>query len=166
VTLIRAAGVIFTVFGTAIGEFAGRISMLPEQVSAAFNSVKASVMEAGAAFINYLLTPLRQVIGAVNLLITGMNKIPNVNIPKIPQVPQLNASAPGAVPAKPVQTKAIIPLRAPQSGQTVNHFGAPQISITGVTDPKAVGAVVDQKMKNWQSSFAAPSSNRSYSDQN
>ena len=63
-----------------------------------------------------------------------------------------------------MQTKAIIPLRAPQSGQTVNHFSAPQISITGVTDPKAVGVVIDQKMKQWQSSFAAPSSNRSYSD--
>lgn len=163
ITLIKVAGVIFTVFGTAIGVFFGWMSLLPERVSSAFSSVKASVMEAGAAFINYLLTPLRQVIGAVNLLITGMNKIPNVNIPKIPQIPQVSAAG-TSVPTKVVQTKAIIPLRAPQSGQTVNHFGAPQISITGVTDPKAVGVVIDQKMKQWQSSFAAPSSNRSYSD--
>lgn len=163
VTLVKFGATIFTVVGTAIGVFFGWISLIPERVSSAFSSVKASVMEAGAAFINYLLTPLRQVIGAVNLLITGMNKIPNVNIPKIPQIPQVSAAG-TSVPTKVVQTKAIIPLRAPQSGQTVNHFGAPQISITGVTDPKAVGVVIDQKMKQWQSSFAAPSSNRSYSD--
>lgn len=163
VTLVKFGATIFTVVGTAIGVFFGWMSLIPERVSSAFSSVKASVMEAGAAFINYLLTPLRQVIGAVNLLITGMNKIPNVNIPKIPQIPQVSAAG-TSVPTKVVQTKAIIPLRAPQSGQTVNHFSAPQISITGVTDPKAVGVVIDQKMKQWQSSFAAPSSNRSYSD--
>lgn len=163
ITLVKFGATIFTVVGTAIGVFFGWMSLIPERVSSAFSSVKASVMEAGAAFINYLLTPLRQVIGAVNLLITGMNKIPNVNIPKIPQIPQVSAAG-TSVPTKVVQTKAIIPLRAPQSGQTVNHFGAPQISITGVTDPKAVGVVIDQKMKQWQSSFAAPSSNRSYSD--
>lgn len=160
--LVKFGVTIFTSVGTAIGEFFGWMSLIPERVGAAFNAVKTSVMEAGATFINYLLTPLRQVIGAVNLLITGMNKIPNINIPKIPQIPQIGVTA-TSVPTKTVQTKPIIPLRAAQ-GQTVNHFAAPQINVTGATDPKAVGVVIDQTMKQWQSSFTTPSSNRSYGD--
>lgn len=67
VTLVKfGANTIFTVVGTAIGVF-GWMSLIPERVSSAFSSVKASVMEAGAAFINSYL-PLRQVIGGYHLI--------------------------------------------------------------------------------------------------
>lgn len=148
--------------GTAIGVFFGWIAMLPERVSAAFNAIKTSAMEAGTAFINFLLTPLRQVISAINLVITGMNKIPSINIPKIPQIPTVNAPQTNGAPTRAITTKPVTPI-ASKPTQTTNHFMGAQITISGVTDPKQIGLLVDQKLKQHQSNITAQQQ-RKYSD--
>lgn len=161
--LVKVAMFILVQVGTAIGEFVGWMVILPERVSAAFTTIKNIVMDAGATFINFLLTPIRQVIDAVNVLIGGLNKIPSVKIPSIPQIPQVGATAPVATPTS-IQTKAIVPLKASQAKSVTNHFAAPQISISGVQDPNAVGSIVDQKLKNWQLNASTGSNTRSYND--
>lgn len=174
-TVIGVIGEAFITIGTAIGEFGGWVAMLPERVSAAFASLKASVIDAGNTFLNFLLAPIRLVINSVNTLITSMNRIPGIKIPQIPQIPQAGAPVPGSpklpgVPATkttvPAQARPVVPMRA-SSGkpqQVTNHFGAPVITVSGVSDPKAVGTIVDQKLKQFQLAQAA-TQRRSYSDQ-
>ncbi|WP_336931156.1 phage tail tape measure protein [Acinetobacter tandoii] len=161
-SFVQLGVTILTTVGTAIGEFFGWMMLLPEKVGSAFTAMKTYVMQAGAVFIDYLLTPIRSVIDAVNLLITGMNKIPSINIPKIPQVPTLAQPTTTTVPLKTVPTKAIIPM-ANRPTQTTNHFMGAQISITGVNDPKQVSMIVDQKLKQHQNSILAQQQRR-YSD--
>ncbi len=147
--------------GTAIGEFFGWLSLIPERASAAFNALKTYVKEAGATFINFLLTPLRLVIDAVNILISGMNKIPSINIPKIPQVPTFAPPA-ATIPTKKVTPTA--PISVPNRAvQTTNHFMGAQITISGVNDPKQVALLVDQKLKQHQSALTAQQQ-RTYND--
>lgn len=170
--LIGIIGEGFIRTGTYIGEFFGWLAMVPERVATAFNSLKAAVIDAGNTFLNYLLSPIRQVITAVNTLITGMNRIPNIKIPLVPQIPQIGAGATGtgvapvAKATSPTQARPVIPMRAstvrPQ--QVNQNFAAANISITGVSDPNQVGTIVDQKLKQFQLAQAA-TQRRAYTDQ-
>lgn len=170
--LIGIIGEGFIRTGTYIGEFFGWLAMVPERVATAFNSLKAAVIDAGNTFLNYLLAPIRQVITAVNTLITGMNRIPNIKIPLIPQIPQIGASATGTGVApvtkttSPTQARPVIPMRAStvRTQQVNQNFAAANISITGVSDPNQVGTIVDQKLKQFQLAQAA-TQRRAYTDQ-
>ncbi|RYZ95077.1 MAG: phage tail tape measure protein, partial [Moraxellaceae bacterium] len=170
--LIGIIGEGFIRTGTYIGEFFGWLAMVPERVATAFNSLKAAVIDAGNTFLNYLLAPIRLVITAVNTLITGMNRIPNIKIPLIPQIPQIGAGATGtgvapvAKATSPTQARPVIPMRASTvKPQQVNqNFAAANISITGVSDPNQVGTIVDQKLKQFQLAQAA-TQRRAYTDQ-
>ncbi|ENW82688.1 phage tail tape measure protein, TP901 family, core region [Acinetobacter sp. ANC 3929] len=158
---VKLAMTILVNVGTAIGEFFGWLSLIPERASAAFNALKTYVKEAGTAFINFLLTPLRLVIDAVNILISGLNKIPSINIPKIPQVPTF------AAPTVTTPTKTVTPTKAipfpSRTAPTTNHFMGAQISITGVSDPNQVAMLVDQKLRQHQSAISAQQQ-RTYND--
>ena len=152
-------------FNEALEGIKLKIITFVDSATAAWESFKSGVMSIGASIVDFLLTPIRLVIDAVNTLTTGLNKIPFVNIPKIPQIPQLSTSAAAnIVPTKTIQTQPIVPLRLPQAKTSVNHFAPAQIHISGVSDTQAVGALMDQKLKNWQQSVVS-SQNRSYSDQ-
>lgn len=146
-------------------------------LSSAFTNIKTLIIQVGATFLDFLLAPIRQVIGSVNTLITSMNRIPGIKIPQIPQIPTLAApaagstgvaTAPGATkPTTPVQARPVIPMRAAASSkpqQVTQHFAAPIITVSGVTDPKAVGILVDQKLKQHQLAQAA-TQRRAYTDQ-
>lgn len=171
--VIGVIGEGFIRLGTGIGEFAGWLVMLPERVTAAFNSLKASVIDAGSTFLNYLLAPIKKVINSVGTLIAQLNRIPGINI-KLPQTttPAAGsagvATVPGATkPTTPVQARPVIPMRAAASvkpPQVTQHFAAPIITVSGVTDPKAVGMLVDQKLKQHQLAQAA-TQRRAYTDQ-
>ncbi|MGR3976419.1 phage tail tape measure protein [Acinetobacter sp. 1207_04] len=155
----------FMTIGRWLGETAAQIVIFVGLAMSAWESFKSGVMSIGASIVDFLLSPIRLVIDAVNTLTTGLNKIPFVNIPKIPQIPQLSTSAAAnIVPTKTIQTQPIVPLRLPQAKTSVNHFAPAQIHISGVSDTQAVGALMDQKLKNWQQSVVS-SQNRSYSDQ-
>lgn len=155
----------FMTIGTLLGETAAKIVIFVGLAMSAWESFKSGVMSVGASIVDFLLSPIRLVIDAVNTLTSGLNKIPFVNIPKIPQIPQLSTSAAAnIVPTKTIQTQPIVPLRLPQAKTSVNHFAPAQIHISGVSDTQAVGALMDQKLKNWQQSVVS-SQNRSYSDQ-
>lgn len=171
--VIGVIGEGFIRLGTGIGEFAGWLVMLPERVTAAFNSLKASVIDAGSTFLNYLLAPIKKVINSVGTLIAQLNRIPGINI-KLPQIAAPTAGStgttttPGATkPTTPLQARPVIPMRAAASSkpqQVTNNFAPAQITVNGVTDPKAVGTIIDQKLKQHQLAQAA-TQRRSYSDQ-
>lgn len=156
----------FMTIGRWLGETAAKIVIFVDSAMTAWDRFKNGVKTIGASIVNYLLSPIRLVIGAVNTLITGLNKIPLVNIPKIPQIPEFGnkTTAPTRTPTKAIQTQPIVPLRLPQAKTSVNHFAPAQIHISGVSDTQAVGLLMDQKLKNWQQSVGA-AQNRSYSDQ-
>lgn len=155
----------FMTIGRWLGETAAQIVIFVGLAMSAWESFKSGVMSIGASIVDFLLTPIRLVIDAVNTLTTGLNKIPFVNIPKIPQIPQLSTSATANIaPTKTIQTQPIVPLRLPQAKTSVNHFAPAQIHISGVSDTQAVGALMDQKLNQWQQSVVS-SQNRSYSDQ-
>lgn len=154
---------ILTVIVQAIASFINWVAMLPERVGQAMSAVKTWVMEAGAAFINFLLTPIRSIIDAVNVLISALNKIPMVNIPHIPQIPQLTASNAGTVPVKAAQTVPIAPLKIPQQQTVTNHFAAPVLSFSGLQNQQELSQIVEQQMNAWQKSISN-SMSRSYSD--
>jgi TP901 family phage tail tape measure protein len=108
--VIGVIGEGFIRLGTGIGEFAGWLVMLPERVTAAFNSLKASVIDAGNTFLNYLLAPIKKVINSVGTLIAQLNRIPGINI-KLPKMPTPATGSgmtttPGATkPTTPVQAQ-------------------------------------------------------------
>lgn len=160
---VQLAITIMTKVGKAIGIAIGWMVMLPESVGQAMSAVKTWVMEAGAAFINFLLTPIRSIIDAVNVLISALNKIPMVNIPHIPQIPQLTASNAGTVPVKAAQTVPIAPLKIPQQKTVTNHFAAPVLSFSGLQNQQELSQIVEQQMNAWQKSISN-SMSRSYSD--
>ncbi|OTG94227.1 phage tail tape measure protein [Acinetobacter sp. ANC 3832] len=155
----------FMTIGRWLGETAAKIVIFVGDAMVAWENFKNSVMTVGANILDHLLSPIQLVIGAVNMLISGLNKIPFVNIPKIPQIPQFsNTAATGIpVPTKTIQTQPIVPLRLPQAKTSVNHFAPAQIHISGVSDTHAVGALMEQKMNKWQQSVVA-AQNRSYND--
>ncbi|WP_150115781.1 hypothetical protein [Acinetobacter sp. TGL-Y2] len=155
----------FMSIGTWLGETAAKIVIFVGAAMVAWESFKNGVVSVGATIVDHLLSPIRLVIGAVNMLITGLNKIPFVNIPKIPQIPQFSNSATTqtGVPTKTIQTQPITPLRLPQTKTSVNHFAPAQIHISGVADTQAVAVLMDQKLNKWQQSVGA-AQNRSYSD--
>ena len=95
IRIVEFGATIFQVVGTALGEFAGWVVMLPDTISTAFDRAKTYVFDLGKTVLDFLLAPIRLVIDSVNLLIAGMNKIPNVDLPKIPQIPQYSLPAPG-----------------------------------------------------------------------
>lgn len=120
----------------------------------------------GTAIFDGLTLPIRLAIDAVNLLISGINKIPGVNIPEIPNIPTLYKSGDltaalqgvpnGATNAAPVKAAPTSPLRAPRPQQTItNQFAGSPITINGVTDPKAVGAEVQRQLTANQQAQAA-----------
>ncbi len=151
-----------TTVGTAIREILNWISMMSERTSAVFTSIKNSVVETGEAFINFLLIPIRKIIDSVNILITQLNKIPSVDIPQIPQIPQFGTVT--ATTSTTVKPTATVPLRAAAAPANVtNHFAAASINISGVSDPTAVSALVDQKLRLHEQTLASQK-NRSYSD--
>jgi hypothetical protein len=156
----------FVTIGRWLGETAAKIVIFVGAAMAAWENFKSGVVSVGASIVDHLLSPIRLVIGAVNTLITGLNKIPFVNIPKIPQIPQFsNTAATGTtIPTKTIQTQPIVPLRLPQAKTSINHFAPAQIHISGVSDTQAVGAVVNRELNKWQQSVAS-AQNRSYSDQ-
>jgi len=156
----------FVTIGRWLGETAAKIVIFVGAAMAAWENFKSGVVAVGASIVDHLLSPIRLVIGAVNTLITGLNKIPFVNIPKIPQIPQFsNTAATGTtIPTKTIQTQPIVPLRLPQAKTSINHFAPAQIHISGVSDTQAVGAVVNRELNKWQQSVAS-AQNRSYSDQ-
>lgn len=135
---------------------------IKDSFSSAIDAIKIKLQEWGVAIINFLLSPIRLVIGAVNLLITGLNKISGINIPSIPQIPTFTQPA-NTAPTKAVQTKAVIPFKSGSTAPVSNHFAAPNINISGVTDPKQIATIVDQKLKQHQSSITAQQQ-RKYSD--
>jgi len=114
----------------------------------------------GLLIIDSLLLPFRLVIGAVNLLIDGLNRIPGINLPKVPQIKSFltaeavdAALAGGKTRAAAANTPALKAANVPalkgnvSSNKTVtNHFAAAPIIINGATDPKAVGAEVKRQM--------------------
>lgn len=156
----------FMSIGTWLGETAAKIVIFVQQAIAAWDSFKASVMSVGAVLLDHLLSPLRAVINGVNILINGLNKIPMVNIPTIPQIPNFNQpnGQPTTTAKIPLKTQAVTPLKAAGAAAPVtNHFAGAQISITGVTDPKQVGQIIDQKLKQHQTAQAA-AQRRTFSD--
>lgn len=179
IRIVEFGASIFQVVGTALGEFAGWIVTLPGKISTAFDQAKTYVFDLGKTVLDFLLAPIRLVIDSVNLLIEGMNKIPNVDLPKIPQIPQYslppapvtgagNPAAPNpaatskipAVKTTPVQPIGVVPAKT----TVTNHFGAPSVTIHGATDPAEVGRVVDGKLAKWQRDQEA-ATRRKFSDQ-
>lgn len=156
----------FVTIGRWLGETAAKIVIFVGAAMVAWENFKSGVVAVGASIVDHLLSPIRLVIGAVNTLITGLNKIPFVNIPKIPQIPQFSntAAAGTTIPTKTIQTQPIVPLRLAQAKTSINHFAPAQIHISGVSDTQAVGAVVNRELNKWQQSVAS-AQNRSYSDQ-
>lgn len=159
----------FVTIGTWLGETAAKVVLFVQSCIAAWESFKASVVSVGVTLINNLLSPINTIIGAVNTLINTINKIPFINIPNIPTIPQVGAAAPATTAARQVPTTTTkptttIPFKAASAPANVtNHFAAANINISGVTDPKAVGAVVDQKLRQHEQMLAGQK-NRSYSD--
>ncbi len=112
----------------------------------------------GAAIFDFLTLPIRTAIDAVNLLIAGINSIPGVKIPEIPNIPTLyqsgsfTAALEGTTPVAansnaPIKAATSSPLRPAASQQTItNNFAAAPITINGITDPKAVGAEVQRQL--------------------
>lgn len=155
---------IFKYVGTALGEFWGWISMLPERISTAFDQAKTYVKDLGKTVLDFLLAPIRLVIDSVNLLIAGMNKIPNVDLPKIPQIPHYSLPTPSTTQVPVTKTTPVAPIGLKPSSTVTNHFAAPQITVHGATDTAAVSGMIDQKMAKWQREQQA-ASRRQYSDQ-
>ncbi|RYL25922.1 phage tail tape measure protein [Acinetobacter piscicola] len=158
----------FVSIGTWLGETAAKVVLFVQSCIAAWESFKASVVSVGVTLINNLLSPINTIIGAVNTLINTINKIPFINIPNIPTIPQVGATTPATAAAQKVPTTTVkptttIPFKAAAPANVTNHFAAANIRIAGVTDPKAVGAVVDQKLRQHEQMLAAQK-NRSYSD--
>lgn len=113
----------------------------------------------GAAILDGITLPIRLAIDAINLLIRGINMIPGVKIPKIPNIPtiyqsgSITAALEGTTPSgtptpiAPFKAANASPLSPAAAQQTVtNHFAASPITITGVTDPKAVGTEVQRQL--------------------
>lgn len=112
----------------------------------------------GAAIFDLLTLPIRVAIDAVNLLIAGINSIPGVKLPEIPNIPTLyqsgsfTAALEGTAPVAansnaPIKAATSSPLRPAAPQQTItNNFAAAPITINGITDPKAVGAEVQRQL--------------------
>ncbi len=102
----------FIRIGTATGEFFGWLAMLLERVATAFGSLKVAVVDASNTFLNYLLAPIRLVINCINTLIGSMNRIPEIKILQIPQLPQVGSNGinangtPSAKTTTPMQAKS------------------------------------------------------------
>ena len=100
-------------------------------------------------------------------MINGLNKIPKVNIPTIPQIPSFSQpNGQQATTGKPpLKAQAVPPLKAAgaKAAPVTNNFAAAHINISGVTDTKAVGLLVDQKLQQHQWAQAA-AQRRSFSD--
>ena len=96
-------------------------------------------------------------------MINGLNKIPKVNIPTIPQIPSFSQQTTTGKP--PLKAQAVPPLKAAgaKAAPVTNNFAAAHINISGVTDTKAVGLLVDQKLQQHQWAQAA-AQRRSFSD--
>ncbi|MEC7119011.1 MAG: phage tail tape measure protein, partial [Pseudomonadota bacterium] len=127
-----------------------------------WDSVGPVFKAVGAAILDGLTLPIRSAISAVNLLIRGLNLIPGVKIPAIPNIPTLyqagsfTAALQGERPVSasnpvPFKAAAVPTLRTPAAQQTItNQFAAPQFNISGVQDPVQVGQIVDGKLAQWQ----------------
>lgn len=66
----------FMTIGRWLGETAAQIVIFVGLAMSAWESFKSGVMSIGASIVDFLLTPIRLVIDAVNTLTTGLNKIP------------------------------------------------------------------------------------------
>lgn len=159
----------FVTIGTWLGETAAKVVLFVQDCMVAWENFKTAVVEVGTTLVNHLLAPINTIIGAVNTLINTINRIPFINIPNIPTIPQVGAAATATTAAKQVPTTTTkptttIPFKAAAAPANVtNHFAAANINISGVTDPKAVGAVVDQKLRQHEQMLASQK-NRAYSD--
>ncbi len=103
----------------------------------------------------------------MTILINGLNKIPKVNIPTIPQIPSFSQpnGQQTTTGKPPLKAQAVPPLKAAgaKAAPVTNNFAAAHINISGVTDTKAVGLLVDQKLQQHQWAQAA-AQRRSFSD--
>ena len=165
-SLIGVLAEALVTIGTFFGETAAKVVLFVQDCMVAWGNFKTSVVEVGSTLLNHLLAPVNTIIGAVNTLINTLNKIPAINIPNIPNIPQVGTASAVTTSTQPTTVKPtpIAPLRASAAPSNVtNHFAAAQISITGVSDPKAVSALVDQKLKLHEQMLAGQN-NRSYSD--
>ncbi|MEF9955634.1 MAG: phage tail tape measure protein [Acinetobacter sp.] len=134
---------------------------IKERFTGAIDAIKSKLQEWGTAFSNFFTSKIQAAIEKINQLIGLVNKIPGINIP---QIPNINTANTGTTQTKPLKAQAIPPLKAAGAAAPVtNHFAAPNITITGVTDPKQVGQIVEQKLKLQQSSQAA-AQRRTFSD--
>lgn len=133
--------------GQALGTMAGMVQVYGSQIIEWFSNLGSRAAEIfsmiGQSILNGLTLPVRLAIDAINLLINGINRIPGISIPNIPSIPI--AGATGTV--APVKAAALPPLKAAGAKQTItNHFAGSPITITGVTDPKAVGVEVQRQL--------------------
>lgn len=133
--------------GQALGTMVGMVQVYGSQIIEWFSNLGSRAAEIfsmiGQSILNGLTLPVRLAIDAINLLINGINRIPGISIPNIPSIPI--AGATGTV--APVKAAGLPPLKAAGAKQTItNHFAGSPITITGVTDPKAVGAEVQRQL--------------------
>lgn len=98
----------------------------------------APVLQAvGSAIIDFVTMPIRGAIGAINLLISAINRIPGVNIPSLPNIPELyksgdlSAAFSGIPNPARVGTKTVPPLLAKRGSQVTQNFGGNTITING-----------------------------------
>ncbi|NNP73914.1 phage tail tape measure protein [Acinetobacter defluvii] len=154
--------------GTFLGETAAKVVLFVQDCMAAWEDFKIAVVSVGTTLINHLLAPINSIIGAVNTLINTINKIPFINIPNIPTIPQVGTAAATTTAAQKVPTTTVkptttIPFKAAVPANVTNNYAAANINISGVTDPKAVGVLVDQKLRQHEQMLASQK-NRTYSD--
>lgn len=129
----------------------------------AIDAIKSKLAEWGNAFQSFFTSKIQAAIEKINTLIALANKVPGINIPTL-NMPSVTKT-PTATGNKPM-TQTTIPFRAGAAAKpasTVNHFGAANINITGVQDPKLVASIVDQKLQQHQRALASQQ-NRSYGD--
>lgn len=160
-----AIGTVVSIIGEVIIGIVDFLSNISNMGSAIFNffaDIKNGSMDLGQSFITFLQTPLQSVIDTVNLLISALNLIPSINIPKLPDAKVLTQSVLNTN-LKTTTAQPIKPLMMKQAGNQTNYFAPAQIHITGVTDPKAAGTAVGKEMKLWQQQTASKQ-NRNYAD--
>lgn len=127
-----------SVVGTVVGwvtdrfnGFVGFLKGIGSAIAGIFKGIGDAISGAFKSAVNFVIGILNGAISAINVLISGINLVPGVNIPKIPKIPKMHTG--GVVPGTPGSEV----LRVLQAGEEVipasgrGRGGGAAISITG-----------------------------------
>lgn len=104
------------------------VSGIVKAIGDAFGGIGNLIKNAFKTGINFVIDILNLAIGAVNLLIKGINLVPGVDIPEIPKIKKLHSG--GVVPGLPGEERLMV-LQGGEKVQTSSQSGSGRLIVEG-----------------------------------